>query len=181
MNLLPPDIMRRRKLYNGLKKMAAVQAVIFLLSVLLVQVTDLTIRLREVQTVNLEMEIQSERFVKSEAVIQEIREYHVLGAAQYDAVIWLNVPAFNTNRLDMIEATLPMGVRLINIELERSGATISAETENLSLADIHRDEWAATGLVSRAHLTYANVAIDGTVRYILSLRWVEEGYVDYDY
>lgn len=173
MNLLPPNIMRHRRIYALCIRLAAIQAVIFLLIILSVMGFDITLRLREAQIAALDLEMQGDHFVKSEAVAIALREHNARETAQQDAVAWLELPFFNMERLDMMKETLPEGVRLIQIDIDEAGATLTLEAENLSLADIHRETWISTGLVSRVQLTSAT-AQEGMVRYVLALRWTDE-------
>ena len=173
MNLLPPNLMRYRRLCAVCIRLAAIQAVIFLLLILSVAGFDLTIRLRETQIAELDLLMQSEKFAGSEAVAIALREHYAREAAQQDAVAWLELPFFNMERLDMIKETLPSGVRLIQIDMDEIGATLTLKAENLSLADIHRETWISTGLVSRVQLISAT-AQEGMVRYVLALRWIDE-------
>lgn len=173
MNLLPPSIMRHRRFYALCIRLAAIQAVIFLVLILSVEGFDLTLRLREAQIIKLDLEMQGEQFVESEAVAFALREHNAREAAQQDAVDWLELPFFNIERLDMMKETLPRGVRLVQIDIDEIGATLTLEAENLSLADIHRETWISTGLVSRVQLTSAS-AREGMVWYVLALRWTDE-------
>ena len=173
MNLIPPKIMRNRQLYALCIRLAAIQAVIFLLLILSVVGFDLTLRLRDARIAQLDLEMQGEQFAESEAVAVALREHNAREAAQQDAVDWLELPFFNIERLDMMKETLPRGVNLVQIDIDETGATLTLEAENLSLADIHRETWISTGLVSRVQLISAT-AQEGMVRYVLALRWIDE-------
>ena len=174
MNLLPPKIMRRRQIYSECKKLAAIQAVIFLLFILSVASIDRVIVLREGHIAEMNMKLEDERFAESEAIAQAIRNHYAREAAQQAAAAWLELPVFNTERLNMMRETLPHGVSLLNIDINEHGALLTSETMNLSLSDIHRDAWLATGLVSRVQLASAVVTEEKRVRYILALHWAYE-------
>ena len=174
MNLLPPTIIRRRQYYTLCLQMAAVQAVIFLLFILSVWFFDFTIRSREIQAMEFDMKLQDERFIESEAVAMALREYHIRGTAQQEIAVWLELPHFDMDKLDMVKETLPAGVVLLQMDMDEDEATLTLWSENLSLSDIHRDAWLATGLVSRVRLVSATVTEDGAVQYTLTLRWKNE-------
>ena len=174
MNLLPPDIIRQRKLYTHCIRLAVIQAVIFLLLILSVWALTLTIGLRETYAIALSMQLQDERFVKSEALVLALREHSAIEAAQQTITDWLALPVFNAERLEMIQETLPAGVQLFNVDIDSHEATLTFYTEDLSLVDLHRDAWISTGLASRVQLVSASVADGGRVQYILSLHWINE-------
>ena len=174
MNLLPSDILRKRKLYAELKRLAAVQAVIFLLLILLVWALYLTIRTRETRAEEINIHLQNSRFAESEALARALRDHHARKAAEQSSAYWLELSAFNTKRLDMMYETLPLGVSLIYIDVNERGAVLTGHTEDLSLADIHREAWMSTNLVYRVQLSSATVTETGTVKYVLTLHWTDE-------
>ena len=171
MNLLPPAIIRRRRYYSLCLQLAAIQAVIFLLLILSVAVFDLTIRTREAQTIEFDMHLQDERFIESEIAAAALRYHYTREAAQQEITDWLELPFFDIQRLDMIKETLPQGVSLLQLDLEEEGAAMTFLAENLSLSDTHREALIDTGLVSRVRLISATAAYDGSVQYVLALRW----------
>ena len=171
MNLLPPQIINRRRLYKECKILAAVQAVIFLSFVLSVFAFDYFILFRDHRINEINIMLEDERFAESEAVAHAIRDHHSWEAAQQATVAWLELPTFNTKRLQMMLETLPQGVSLLNIEVNENGALLTSETFNMSLSDIHRDAWYNTGLVSRVQLSSVVVTDEGALRYILALHW----------
>jgi len=154
--------------------MAAIQAVIFLILVLLVWVFDLTIGLRDIRAAGLDMRLSDERFVSSEAAAASLREYHAGRIAQDEMVSWLELPMFNVKRLDMVKETMPPGVELIQLDIDELGAVLTFQTANLSLVDIHREAWLSTGLVSRVQLASASSVEEERIRYILNLHWNNE-------
>ena len=174
MNLLPPEIINRRKFYAQCKKLAAIQAVIFLSFVLIVLGLELIIELADARYAELNMLMADDRFVESERVAQVLREHRAQGVAQQAAATWLELPVFNIKRLEMVKETLPQGVELLHMEMDEFGAILTNYTINLSLADIHRDAWMATGLVSHVQLTSASTREDERIRYVLSIRWSYE-------
>jgi len=169
MNLLPSNILHRRKIYAYCSRLAAVQAVIFLLFVLTVWAFNFVIELREARAARISLQIQDERFVKSEEVVQALRN-HSAGQAMQEA-LRLQLPIFDTKRLDMIKDTLPMGTWLTQVDMDEAGAVLTLLTEDLSLIDIHRDAWIATGLASQVQLASIVSAGGGEMQYILTLRW----------
>lgn len=171
MNLLPTNLMRRKQLCAQCKRLAAVQVVIFLLFVLTVGIIELILHSHETQRAGIILQLQDERFTASETEAQALRDHIAKVEAGQRAVELLDLPVFNTYRLDMICHTLPEGVILTHIDKTETGAILTNYTEDLSLSDIHRDAWMATGLVSRVQLTSAVVTDTGGVRYILSLHW----------
>jgi len=175
MKLLPSEIMRTRQRYNIGIKLAALQAVIFLFLVLFVMVIDFSIRSHESQSTYLSMQLQDVRFIESEALVAILREYNANENAQAEIAQWLDLPLFNTDRLDMIEETLPSGVQLFSIDKNERGASLTLQTRNLSLVDIHREALMSTGLISWVQLDSATSGIGGIIQYSLSLNWHHEG------
>jgi len=175
MNLLPLDIIKRKQTQSLIIRLAAVQAVIFLLFILFVWSLHLTIGFREQRIAQLDAKLQDERFINSEAIAQALQDRNAQNLAQQEAVQWFELPTFYIERFEMIKETLPPGVRLIHADLDEEGATLSFITNNLSLADIHREAWSDTGLVSRVQLISAvsSAEMQGDIRYVLGLRWLE--------
>ena len=173
MNLLPPKIQKRRKLYTSLKRMAAIQAVIFLSIMLLVTIFDYFISIRIAQASNLRLSLQDERFAQSQAVVQAIQDHHARQAAEAQIADMLGLTTFSTKKLDILQETIPTGVSLLNIDIDTNGAVLTGYTQNLSLSDIHRQALQDTGLVTEVRLTSAIVTYTGGIRYVISLRWVQ--------
>jgi len=151
--------------------MAAIQAVIFLLLILLVWAFDITIRWRETQAVNLTTQLSDGRFTNSEAAAALLREHHARDIAQNELSLWLALPVFNMERIDMVKETMPTGVALMLMDMDEHGATLTFQTTNLSLVDIHREAWLASGMVDRVQLVSAVSAEAGKIQYILNLHW----------
>lgn len=175
MKLFPQEILRSRQRYNIGIKLAALQAVIFLFLMLFVAAVDASIRHRENQSMYLNMQLQDIRFLESEEVALLLREYRANEVSQAQVAYWLELPHFNTDRLNMVQETLPFGVQLLSVDIDEGGAFLTVQARNLSLADIHREAWISTGLVDRVQLDSATSNTDGTVQYRLSLRWCHEG------
>ena len=173
--LFPQEILRSRQRYNIGIKLAALQAVIFLFLMLFVAAVDASIRHRENQSMYLNMQLQDIRFLESEEVALLLREYRANEVSQAQVAYWLELPHFNTDRLNMVQETLPFGVQLLSVDIDEGGAFLTVQARNLSLADIHREAWISTGLVDRVQLDSATSNTDGTVQYRLSLRWCHEG------
>ena len=173
MNLLPPDILRRRRIFTLIIRLTAVQAVIFLSFVLFVLIFDFTLRIYSDRVQYISTQFSDERFTESEAVTQEIREIYANKDRQAEVAYWLEFSFFDSNRLDKIRETLPPGVYLLQADIDEGGALLTVKTLNLSLADIHRDTWVDTGLVSWAQLSYVSGMGDGVMRYVLNIRWAD--------
>ena len=173
MNLLPQEIMYKRQRNKLFYKIAAVQAVIFLLVILIVGVLEFSIVLRERKISSLRLEIQHERFTESEAAAAAIRNLHARDAAQLEAAVWLELREFCIMRLDVLKETLPSEVRLVNADMDDYGVFITAQTYCLSLSDIHREKLMLTGLVYQAQMTSATLVEGGQMRYVLVVRWKE--------
>lgn len=171
MNLLPPDIMRKRQRNALLKRLAAIQAVIFLLLILSVYLLHLTISAREARLDEISLLLEDERFVESEAIARALRDHHTQQAEGLAAADRLDLRPFNMERLQMMQETLPPGVSLTRIEMDQWGAILTNYSPNLSLSDIHRDAWMSTDLVSRAQLASVTVAEGDMTRYVLALHW----------
>jgi len=171
MNLLPPQILQKRQQMNLYKKMAAIQAVIFLLSILIVTSLSLASRIQEAQILEFNTRVQDSRFQESESIAKALQENFTTN--ENDSFDTLNLAYFDVTRLKKLEETLPSGVQLIQFDTDAETATILAQTYNLSLADIHRDAWIATGLVYQTRLVSATSFEDGRIQYVLSIIWCE--------
>ena len=174
MNLLPRKLIQRRQIHTEIKRLAAIQAVIFLLIILLVGVFELFIELRNTQIEEIAIHITDEKFAKSEAIAQEIRNFHTRIANEQVAIEWLELPIFDINRLDMILETLPQGVTLLRIDIDEQRGIVTALTDDLSLSDNHRYAWMSTGLVSRTQLISAIAVEERMIQYVLALHWVDD-------
>lgn len=174
MNLLPVKIVRRRQLLALAIRLAAIQAVIFLLIILAVWLFDFTIGIRAAFITELDRQISAERFLQSEAAAQALRDFHLHRTAELDLAHWLELPTFESERLSKVKAALPEGVWLLHVNLDEGGAALTLLTRNLSLADIHREAWISSGLVEFAQMTSAVAVEDAMVRYVLTLRWANE-------
>ena len=167
MNLLPPKILHKRQQINLYKKMAAVQAVIFLLSILLVIALTVAERTQERQILKLNAQVQNPRFQESEALARAIQENHMIDTDSLN----LDFPNFDITKIIKLKETLPKGVQLIHFDTDAEMATLIAQTDKLSLTDIHRDAWVATGLVYQTRLVSAVYFDDGVIQYALSIIW----------
>ena len=174
MNLLPSKIKHRRQIQAECKRLTAVQAVIFLLFVLSVAGLDFIITYREDLFYATGLQMQDERFIRSEAVARVIQDRNLRISEQQAVADWLGLPAFDIARLNMLKETMPTGITMIHADIDEHGAQLTFYTKNLSLADIHRVAWMATGLVDRVSLASTVVTDGGGVQYVLALWWVYE-------
>ena len=174
MNLLPVKINRRKQLLSLGIRLAVIQAVILSLIVLTVWLIDSTIGMRAAYITELDKQISAERFVQPEAAAQALRDFHLYQANEMELIYWLELPFFNVKRLSMLKQTLPEGVSLLQATLDEGGAVLTLLTENISLADVHREAWIYTGLVETAQMTSMIGLGDGMLRYVLTLRWLYE-------
>ena len=169
MNLLPPKILHKRQQISLYKKMAAIQAVIFLLLILLVTILGLAERTQEAQILELNEKVRDSRFQQSEALARSIQEdLNLSGSSSIDN---LNLANFDITRINKLDETLPRGVQLIQFDTDAETAILTAQTNNLSLADTHRDAWLATELVYQIRLVSAVYFEDGVIQYVLSIIW----------
>ena len=174
MNLLPPEIIKKRQCNRLYIKMAAIQAVIFLSLILLVWCLDVLIVKRDTQIVELGIKLQDARFAESENLAQAVRE-NIIGEFNRENILdEIDLPYFNVNRVKELTNTLPVGVRLIYFDTDAEAAVLTAQTSNLSLADVHRDAWIATGLVEQVRLASANSLEGGVIQYVLNIVWLCE-------
>ena len=173
MNLLPQKIMYKRQRNKLFCKIAAIQAVIFFFTILIVATLEVSIVLLERRISGLDLEIHHERFIESEAAAAAIRNHIARDAAQLEAAAWLELTEFCTKRLDILKETLPLGVELVSADMDNRTASITALTPSLSLSDIHREELMLTGLVYQVQLTSAVLVDGGQMQYRLAVRWKE--------
>jgi len=167
MNLLPPKILQKRQQTNLYKKMAAIQAVIFLLAILIVMLLSMAARRQEAQILELNAQVQNPRFNESEAIARAVQE----NFTPNNSGLNLYISNFDITKIIKLEETLPNGIQLIYFNTDAEMATLIAQTNNLSLADIHRDAWLATGLVYQTRLVSAVSFEDGVIQYVLSIIW----------
>jgi len=168
MNLLPPQILQKRQQINLFKKMAAIQAVIFLLSILIVVSLILAERMQETQISALNSKIQDSRFHESESIASAVHDNFTVST---NGLFDIHINYFDISRISKLQETLPSGVQLIQFDTNAEIATLIAQTNNLSLADIHRDAWLDTGLVYQTRLVSAVSFEDGVIQYVLSIIW----------
>jgi len=169
MNLLPPEILQKRQLTSLYIKMAAIQAVIFLLIVLIVAGLSLAIRVKEAQVSDINMKLQEPRFERSEYLVRLIHVNYSDSIVNVNEI--LRLPDFNITWADRLDYTLPTGVQLMQFETDFERATLIAQTRNISLADIHREAWLATGLVHQISMASAIYLDGGVIQYVLDIVW----------
>ena len=168
MNLLPPEVLNKRKFLRLYMKMAAVQAVIFALAGLLAVLLEFTIAANDTNLAVLESQIQEPRFIKSEQLAALLRDqYRYSGIHAYGLY---ESTAFKPGRLSALYETLPAGVHLLNADLSPYFVFLSLSTVNLSLADIHMENLINTGLTEELRFVSAQLS-EGAMQYVLSFVW----------
>jgi len=125
------------------------------------------VRRQEEQILALNAKVQNPRFNESETIARALQENFVLNENELN----LYIGNFNVSKIEKLNETLPRGVQLINFDTDAEMATLIAQTNNLSLADIHRDAWMATGIVYQTRLVSAVSFEDGVIHYVLSIIW----------
>jgi len=173
LNLLPPQVLRRRHINRLVAQITALQAVIFLLAVLSVWYLAVAIGTKEAQAEALAWQLQNERFAMTEATIMALRAHQAQTATREEAFDWVAFPAFDARRFALLAETLPPDVDLIRVDMNPAGAVLTGHTQDLRLADFHRAAWAASGLVESAWLASVARQDDGQLQYDLVLRWYE--------
>ena len=173
-NLLPESIIHRRRIYAQCIRLLTVQSIIVFILLLLIFMIDVAINWRYAEINVLNAKIQEERFISSDLTAEAISEHHAKESDQLAKAALLALPVFNVMRLYTIKESLPIGVELLQVDMNENGATMELKAQNLSLADVHGEGWIYTGLVYSAQLTSAYVARDGSVRYTLTLHWAYE-------
>ena len=171
MNLLPAEILYRRQIYAECRKFAAVQVAIFLLMVIAVFIFDYIIAQSASRTAVASSYLYNERFTESEAIARKIQNHNERMAAQRTIETQLNLSVFDIRRLQIITETLPVGVFLLDIDINEYNAVLTVETTNLALSDTHREALTDTGLVSGVKLASVIITEDGTAQYTLMLLW----------
>ena len=171
MNLLPPPLIEKHQKRRLLVRMAVLGAVIFLCLILVVWGLSMTIRAREEQIAVLQAKMEDERFFYSEQIVALLQLHRERQMVQEEIRYLLNLPEFDTHRLDMVATTLPEGVQLLQLTITETEAIITAITADLRRADFHRYSLLETGLVSEVQLDEAIRMEGGTVRYTLIMWW----------
>ncbi|MCL1989151.1 MAG: hypothetical protein FWG64_14445 [Firmicutes bacterium] len=174
MNLLPTKIISTRTVSGQIKKLATVQIVIIGVFAMALLAITLTANFQQTQAQILGQQLQHDRFSHSEEMQQIVQDYQMQTHYEQSIASHLNLPVFNIDKLQMIQQTLPDGVILLNATVDDIGATLFLDTDNLALADVHRDAWVNTGLTSRVQMTSATLTEDSQIRYVLSVVWQNE-------
>lgn len=174
MNLLPPDIIRRRQISSRYRKIAAKTAAIFLSAILSVVIFEFILIYREARILILYDYLDDPLYEESKTAGATAREILAWESEQSAVMDMLELYTFDANRLDMIHKTLPADTQLLMIDIDENGAVLTVNTDNIGKADTHIDSWMATGLAARASIISVTVSEVDNIQYILDIRWAYE-------
>ena len=149
--------------------MAAIQAVIFLLFLLFVNLSDVAIRMQAQQVAALQAEVNAPPFAAYRAAAQAQLANQQRIQQQAALLQPLGLVNFDPAWLAFMH-TLPPQVQIHRVEMDSQGATLQFIVPSLSMVDIHRRYFAESGLVSQVRATHMALYGDEVV-YTLVLVW----------